>query len=109
VKKRRLIAICGIVAGILGSLAACNRREPVVEARGFAAAGVAAPKPVIAAPGSVDYSGSPKAVYPWEGGAHGWQPMAYDPSAQRWRRLPAATRLPELLLVPGIVEVEQIV
>ena len=32
---------------------------------------------------AVDYSGSPKAVYPWEGGAHGWQPMAYDPSAQR--------------------------
>ena len=32
---------------------------------------------------AVDYSGAPKLVFPWEGGAHGWQPMAYDPAAQR--------------------------
>ena len=32
---------------------------------------------------AVDYSVSPKAVYPWEGGAHGWQPMAYDAAAKR--------------------------
>lgn len=27
---------------------------------------------------AVDYSGSPKAVYPWGGGAHSWAPMAYS-------------------------------
>jgi quinohemoprotein ethanol dehydrogenase len=32
---------------------------------------------------AVDYSLSPKLVFPWEGGAHGWQPMAYDPQARR--------------------------
>ena len=32
---------------------------------------------------AVDYSGSPKLVSPWEGGAHGWQPMSYDPQARR--------------------------
>jgi len=30
-----------------------------------------------------DYSRSPKLVFPWEGGAHGWQPMSYDPVNQR--------------------------
>lgn len=32
---------------------------------------------------AVDYSASPKMVSPWEGGAHGWQPMAYDPHTAR--------------------------
>jgi quinohemoprotein ethanol dehydrogenase len=27
---------------------------------------------------AVDYAGSPKAVYPWGGGAHSWAPMAYS-------------------------------
>lgn len=30
-----------------------------------------------------NYDGSPKLIYPWEGGAHSWQPMSYDPTTQR--------------------------
>jgi quinohemoprotein ethanol dehydrogenase len=32
---------------------------------------------------AVDYARSPKLIFPWEGGAHSWQPMSFDPRAQR--------------------------
>lgn len=31
----------------------------------------------------VNYDGSPKLIYPWEGGAHSWQPMSFDAKARR--------------------------
>ena len=33
-------------------------------------------RPTISA--AVDYSHAPKLVFPWEGGAHSWQPMSFD-------------------------------
>ncbi len=32
---------------------------------------------------AVNYATSPKLVFPWEGGAHSWQPMSFDPSLNR--------------------------
>jgi quinohemoprotein ethanol dehydrogenase len=32
---------------------------------------------------SVDYARSPKMIFPWEGGAHSWQPMSFDRRTQR--------------------------
>jgi quinohemoprotein ethanol dehydrogenase len=29
----------------------------------------------------VDYDRGPKIIFPWEGGAHSWQPMSFDPRA----------------------------
>ena len=30
-----------------------------------------------------NYDASPKLIFPWEGGAHSWQPMSFDPHTQR--------------------------
>ena len=30
-----------------------------------------------------NYDASPKLIFPWEGGAHSWQPMSFDPQTQR--------------------------
>jgi quinohemoprotein ethanol dehydrogenase len=32
---------------------------------------------------AVDYDRSPKLIFPWEGGAHSWQPMSFDPRTHR--------------------------
>jgi quinohemoprotein ethanol dehydrogenase len=32
---------------------------------------------------AADYSHSPRLIFPWEGGAHSWQPMSFDSSRQR--------------------------
>ena len=32
---------------------------------------------------AVNYAGSPRLVFPWEGGAHNWQPMSFDPGLNR--------------------------
>jgi quinohemoprotein ethanol dehydrogenase len=32
---------------------------------------------------TVDYANGPKLIFPWEGGAHSWQPMSFDPHTQR--------------------------
>jgi quinohemoprotein ethanol dehydrogenase len=32
---------------------------------------------------AVEYQNSPKLIFPWEGGAHSWQPMSFDPRAHR--------------------------
>ena len=32
---------------------------------------------------AVEYDRSPKLIFPWEGGAHSWQPMSFDPRTHR--------------------------
>jgi quinohemoprotein ethanol dehydrogenase len=32
---------------------------------------------------AVNYDRSPKLIFPWEGGAHSWQPMSFDPRTHR--------------------------
>ena len=32
---------------------------------------------------AADYERSPKLIFPWEGGAHSWQPMSFDPHVNR--------------------------
>jgi len=32
---------------------------------------------------AVNYDRSPKLIFPWEGGAHNWQPMSFDPRTHR--------------------------